>query len=132
MNVIANVCERVGANVDNVRKGIGSDDRIGSRFSRGSAMGVLLPKDVFIIHTADQNDYDFRILKAVEDVTTQKLVMFEKIVEHFGEDLSGFRFAFWGLAFKPNTDDKEAPAIVLQSPPRRRRDRHRPRPRGHE
>ena len=118
MNEIANVCERVGANVDNVRKGIGSDDRIGSRFLFAGIGygGSCFPKDVkAIIHTADQNDYDFRILKAVEDVNaTQKLLMFEKIVKHFGEDLTGLRFAFWGLAFKPNTDDmREAPAIVL-------------------
>ena len=118
MNEIANVCERVGANVDNVRKGIGSDDRIGSRFLFAGIGygGSCFPKDVkAIIHTADKNDYDFRILKAVEDVNaTQKLLMFEKIVKHFGEDLSGLRFAFWGLAFKPNTDDmREAPAIVL-------------------
>ncbi len=118
MNEIANVCERVGANVDNVRKGIGSDDRIGSRFLFAGIGygGSCFPKDVkAIIHTADKNDYDFRILKAVEDVNaTQKLLMFEKIVKHFGEDLTGLRFAFWGLAFKPNTDDmREAPAIVL-------------------
>ncbi len=118
MNEIANVCERVGANVDNVRKGIGSDDRIGSRFLFAGIGygGSCFPKDVkAIIHTADKNDYDFRILKAVEDVNaTQKLLMFEKIVRHFGEDLSGLRFALWGLAFKPNTDDmREAPAIVL-------------------
>jgi len=118
MNEIANVCERVGANVDNVRKGIGSDDRIGSRFLFAGIGygGSCFPKDVkAIIHTADKNDYDFRILKAVEAVNaTQKLLMFEKIVKHFGEDLTGLRFAFWGLAFKPNTDDmREAPAIVL-------------------
>ncbi|MGD2018930.1 MAG: UDP-glucose/GDP-mannose dehydrogenase family protein [Planctomycetota bacterium] len=118
MNEIANVCERVGANVDNVRKGIGSDDRIGSRFLFAGIGygGSCFPKDVkAIIHTADKNDYDFRILKAVEAVNaTQKRLLFDKIVEQFGADLTGLRFAFWGLAFKPNTDDmREAPAIVL-------------------
>lgn len=118
MNEIANVCELVGADVDNVRKGIGSDDRIGSRFLfAGTGYGgSCFPKDVkAIIHTADSLDYDFKILKAVEDVNaSQKLIMFRKIVDHFGEDLSGKRFALWGLAFKPNTDDmREAPAIVL-------------------
>ena len=112
------MCERVGANVDNVRKGIGSDDRIGSRFLfAGTGYGgSCFPKDVkAIIHTADSLDYDFKILKAVEDVNaSQKLIMYRKIVQHFGEDLSGKRFALWGLAFKPNTDDmREAPAIVL-------------------
>ncbi len=118
MNEIANVCERVGANVDNVRKGIGSDDRIGSRFlfSGIGYGGSCFPKDVkAIIHTADANDYDFKILKAVEDVNAdQKMLLYRKIVKHFGEDLTGRRFALWGLAFKPNTDDmREAPAIVL-------------------
>ncbi len=118
MNEIANVCELVGANVDNVRKGIGSDDRIGSRFlfSGIGYGGSCFPKDVkAIIHTAETHDYDFKILKAVEDVNAdQKLLMARKITKHFGEDLSGKRFAFWGLAFKPNTDDmREAPAIVL-------------------
>jgi UDPglucose 6-dehydrogenase len=118
MNEIANVCELVGADVDNVRKGIGSDDRIGSRFLfAGTGYGgSCFPKDVkAIIHTADEHDYDFRILKAVEDVNAhQKLILHRKIVKHFGEDLSGLRFALWGLAFKPNTDDmREAPATVL-------------------
>ncbi|QDV09754.1 UDP-glucose 6-dehydrogenase [Planctomycetes bacterium Poly30] len=118
MNEIANVCELVGANVDNVRKGIGSDDRIGSRFlfSGIGYGGSCFPKDVkAIIHTADKHGYDFKILKSVEDVNAdQKLLMFRKITQHFGEDLTGKRFALWGLAFKPNTDDmREAPAIVL-------------------
>ncbi|MEM9379725.1 MAG: UDP-glucose/GDP-mannose dehydrogenase family protein [Planctomycetota bacterium] len=118
MNEIANVCELVGADVDNVRKGIGSDDRIGSRFLfAGTGYGgSCFPKDVkAIIHTATENDYDFRILKAVEEVNAQqKLLLYRKIVSHFGADLSGKRFALWGLAFKPNTDDmREAPATVL-------------------
>ena len=118
MNEIANLCELVGANVDNVRKGIGSDDRIGSRFlfSGTGYGGSCFPKDVkAIIHTAEVNDYDFRILKAVEDVNAhQKLILYRKIIKHFGEDLTGKRFALWGLAFKPNTDDmREAPAVIL-------------------
>lgn len=118
MNEIANVCELVGANVDNVRKGIGSDDRIGSRFLfAGTGYGgSCFPKDVkAIIHTSDAVGYDFKILKSVEEVNArQKLVLFEKIKRHFGDDLTGKRFALWGLAFKPNTDDmREAPAIVL-------------------
>jgi len=118
MNEIANLCELVGANVDNVRKGIGSDDRIGSRFlfSGTGYGGSCFPKDVkAIIHTAEENDYDFRILKSVEDVNAhQKLILYRKITKHFGEDLTGKRFALWGLAFKPNTDDmREAPAIIL-------------------
>ncbi len=118
MNEIANVCELVGANVDNVRKGIGSDDRIGSRFlfSGIGYGGSCFPKDVkAIIHTADKHDYNFQMMKAVEEVNaSQKLLMYRKIVDHFGEDLTGKRFALWGLAFKPNTDDmREAPAIVL-------------------
>ncbi|MCA9000604.1 MAG: UDP-glucose/GDP-mannose dehydrogenase family protein, partial [Planctomycetes bacterium] len=118
MNEIANVCSLVGANVDHVRRGIGSDDRIGSRFlfSGVGYGGSCFPKDVqAIVHTADQHQYDFKILKAVEKVNElQKQLLFKMIVEKFGEDLSGRRFALWGLAFKPNTDDmREAPAIVL-------------------
>ncbi|MDF1837114.1 MAG: UDP-glucose/GDP-mannose dehydrogenase family protein [Planctomycetota bacterium] len=118
MNEIANVCSLVGANVDNVRRGIGSDERIGSRFlfSGVGYGGSCFPKDVqAIVHTADKHEYDFKILKAVESVNElQKQVLFGMIVEKFGADLSGRRFALWGLAFKPNTDDmREAPAIVL-------------------
>jgi UDPglucose 6-dehydrogenase len=118
MNEIANVCSLVGANVDNVRRGIGSDERIGSRFlfSGVGYGGSCFPKDVqAIVHTADKHKYDFKILKAVESVNElQKQVLFGMIVEKFGADLSGRRFALWGLAFKPNTDDmREAPAIVL-------------------
>jgi len=118
MNEIANVCDLVGANVDDVRRGIGSDERIGSRFlfSGVGYGGSCFPKDVqAIVHTADKNGYDFRILKAVEKVNElQKQVLFQFVTERFGKDLSGHRFALWGLAFKPNTDDmREAPAIVL-------------------
>jgi len=118
MNEIANVCDKVGANIDSVRRGIGSDERIGSRFLFAGVGygGSCFPKDVkAIIHTAEDAGYDFRIVKAVEAVNeTQKRVLFEQVSEHFGADLSGRRFAVWGLAFKPNTDDmREAPALVL-------------------
>ncbi|MCL4138214.1 UNVERIFIED_CONTAM: hypothetical protein GTU68_062811 [Idotea baltica] len=117
MNEIANICTRVGANVNHVRAGIGTDDRIGSRFlfSGCGYGGSCFPKDVqAIVKTAEQHGYDFKILKAVEEVNErQKHVLFEKTKEHFG-DLTGKHFAVWGLAFKPNTDDmREAPAIVL-------------------
>ncbi|MFT5050823.1 MAG: UDPglucose 6-dehydrogenase [Chlamydiales bacterium] len=118
MNEVANVCQKVGANVDAVRRGIGSDDRIGSRFlfSGVGYGGSCFPKDVkAIIKTSDDNGYDFKILKAVEDVNErQKHLLFEMISEHFGSDLKGKHFAIWGLAFKPNTDDmREAPSITL-------------------
>ncbi|MEZ6003675.1 MAG: UDP-glucose/GDP-mannose dehydrogenase family protein [Planctomycetota bacterium] len=118
MNEIANVCSLVGANVDHVRRGIGSDERIGSRFlfSGVGYGGSCFPKDVkAIVHTADQFGYDFKILKAVEDVNElQKQLLVQFITDRFGKDLTGRRFALWGLAFKPNTDDmREAPAIVI-------------------
>jgi UDPglucose 6-dehydrogenase len=117
MNEIANICTRVGANVNHVRAGIGTDERIGSRFlfSGCGYGGSCFPKDVqAVVKTAEQHGYDFKILKAVEEVNErQKHVLFEKTKEHFG-DLTGKHFAVWGLAFKPNTDDmREAPAIVL-------------------
>ncbi|MFT7485291.1 MAG: UDPglucose 6-dehydrogenase [Candidatus Paceibacteria bacterium] len=117
MNEIANICTRVGANVNHVRAGIGTDERIGSRFlfSGCGYGGSCFPKDVqAIVKTAEQHGYDFKILKAVEEVNErQKHVLFERAKEHFG-DLKGKHFALWGLAFKPNTDDmREAPAIVL-------------------
>jgi UDPglucose 6-dehydrogenase len=118
MNEIANLCTRVGANIDMVRRGIGSDERIGSRFlfSGVGYGGSCFPKDVkAVIHTAADHEYDFRILRAVEDVNeAQKHVQFAQITSEFGVDLKGRRFAIWGLAFKPNTDDmREAPAVVL-------------------
>lgn len=117
MNEIANICERVGANVNHVRKGIGTDARIGSRFLFPGCGygGSCFPKDVqAIVRTAEEHGYEFRILKAVEEVNErQKHTLFEKAEKHFG-DLKGKHFAIWGLAFKPNTDDmREAPAIVL-------------------
>ena len=118
MNEIANICNRVGANVDLVRKGIGSDARIGSRFLFAGLGygGSCFPKDVqAIVKTSAQNGYDFRILQAVEEVNeSQKRLLFDMVSQHFGGDLKGKRLAVWGLAFKPNTDDmREAPAIVV-------------------
>ncbi len=118
MNEIAQICDRVGANVDQVRKGIGSDRRIGSPFLFPGIGygGSCFPKDVkAIMATARQHDYVFQILEAVETVNeNQKTLMAEKIVSVFGEDLSGRTFGVWGLAFKPNTDDmREAAAVPL-------------------
>ena len=118
MNEIANLCGLVGADVDCVRQGIGSDERIGSRFlfSGVGYGGSCFPKDVqAIMHTAKEHGYDFKIVEAVEAVNErQKGIQFDQITAAFGEDLSGLRFAIWGLAFKPNTDDmREAPALVL-------------------
>lgn len=118
MNEIANICSRVGANIDSVRKGIGSDRRIGSRFLFAGLGygGSCFPKDVkAVVRTSEEHNYDFKILRAVEDVNElQKKLLFELVRQHFGEQLSGKRFAIWGLAFKPNTDDmREAPAVVV-------------------
>ena len=118
MNDIANLCELVGANVNMVRKGIGSDPRIGTKFIYPGVGygGSCFPKDVkAIIKTGKQNGYELKVLQAVEDVNdAQKYVLVKKIKSHFGEDLSGMTFAIWGLSFKPNTDDlREAPAIVI-------------------
>jgi UDPglucose 6-dehydrogenase len=118
MNEIANICSLVGANVNHVRQGIGTDERIGSRFlfSGCGYGGSCFPKDVqAIVKTAEEHGYDFQILKAVEAVNErQKSVLFEKAREHFKGDLAGKHFAVWGLAFKPNTNDmREAPSIVL-------------------
>jgi len=118
MNEIANICNKVGANVDLVRKGIGSDNRIGSRFLFAGLGygGSCFPKDVkAIVKTAEENQYDFRVLKAVEAVNeSQKRLLYDQVKEHFQGELAGKRFAVWGLAFKPNTDDmREAPAIVV-------------------
>ncbi|MEM6342859.1 MAG: UDP-glucose/GDP-mannose dehydrogenase family protein [Bacteroidota bacterium] len=118
MNEIANLCEKVGANVDNVRRGMGTDSRIGARFLFPGVGygGSCFPKDVSaLFKTARQYDYDFSILDSVMGVNQrQKSVMVQKIVEQFGEDLAGKTFGVWGLAFKPNTDDiREAPALVI-------------------
>ena len=118
MNDVANLCEIVGANINLVRKGIGSDSRIGNKFIYPGIGygGSCFPKDVkALIKTADENGYSLRVLKAVEDVNDdQKSVMFDKILKYFNNDLKGKTVALWGLSFKPETDDmREAPALVL-------------------
>lgn len=118
INDIANLCEIVGADVDNVRKGIGSDIRIGNKFIYpGTGYGgSCFPKDVqALVKTADENNYSLDILKAVEAVNyRQKTVIPAKIFNLFGKNLKGKKFALWGLAFKPKTDDiREAPALVI-------------------
>jgi len=117
MNDIANLCEIMGADVNMVRRGIGSDSRIGNKFIYPGIGygGSCFPKDVkALIKTADENGYNMRILKAVEDVNdSQKSRLFYKAQNYFG-DLKGKTFALWGLSFKPKTDDmREAPALVL-------------------
>jgi len=118
MNEIANICSLVGANVDQVRKGIGTDARIGSRFLFAGLGygGSCFPKDVkAIVHTSAELGYEFQILQAVETVNErQKRLLFERVNAHYGGKLAGKRFAIWGLSFKPNTDDmREAPALVV-------------------
>ena len=118
MNDIANLCERVGANATMVRKGIGSDPRIGYKFIYPGVGygGSCFPKDVkAIINTAKNFGYELKVLKAVEEVNeNQKQVIVEKVISQFGKNLDGMTFAIWGLSFKPNTDDlREAPALVI-------------------
>lgn len=118
MNDVANLCELVGADVNMVRKGIGSDSRIGNKFLYpGTGYGgSCFPKDVkALIHTAEKNGYDMKVLKAVEQVNEkQKNVLFEKFNKHFSGDIKGKKVAIWGLSFKPDTDDmREAPSLVL-------------------
>jgi UDPglucose 6-dehydrogenase len=118
MNEIAQLCERLGADVDMVRKGIGSDERIGKRFLFPGIGygGSCFPKDVqALVKSSTEAGYDFRILDAVMDVNErQKLHLMPKIRKFFGGSLSGKHFALWGLAFKPNTDDiREAPALYM-------------------
>lgn len=117
MNEIARLCELLGADVDNVRMGVGSDDRIGKRFLFPGIGygGSCFPKDVkALVHSAASVDYDFKILKAVEDVNAaQKKALVPKIMQHYGS-IEGKTIALWGLAFKPNTDDiREAPALEM-------------------
>lgn len=118
MNDIANLCELVGADVDQVRIGIGSDSRIGKRFLFPGVGfgGSCFPKDVeALIRTGKENDYDLQILKSVVKVNNrQKLLLAKKLVRYFGDDLTGKSIGIWGLAFKPNTDDiREAPALYI-------------------
>lgn len=118
MNEIANLCDRVGADVDAVRAGIGSDRRIGSSFLFPGVGfgGSCFPKDVQALERlADEVAYDFDLIRAVHRVNElQKRLLVERVVGRFGEDLSGRRFAVWGLAFKPKTDDiRDAPSLVI-------------------
>lgn len=119
MNEVANVCERVGANVDNIRRGIGTDSRIGPRFLFAGIGygGSCFPKDVQAIHhTAAQNDYDFKVLDSVMNVNEkQKVSIVKKMEEYYDtSDFSGKTFGLWGLSFKPETDDiREAPALYI-------------------
>jgi len=118
MNEIAQLCERMGADVDMVRLGVGSDARIGKRFlfSGIGYGGSCFPKDVqALVKSSAEVGYDFQILNAVMDVNKkQKLHLMPKINKYFNDDLAGKHFAFWGLAFKPNTDDiREAPALDM-------------------
>jgi UDPglucose 6-dehydrogenase len=118
MNDIANLCEIVGADVNAVRKGIGSDSRIGKKFIYpGTGYGgSCFPKDVkALIKTADSYSYSMRVLKAVEEVNDdQKSILFNKLNKHFDYNLKGKHFALWGLSFKPQTDDmREAPSLVI-------------------
>jgi UDPglucose 6-dehydrogenase len=118
INEIANLCERVGADVHAVRRGIGTDRRIGPHFLFPGVGygGSCFPKDIHaIISTAQDNQLDFTLLRAVEEVNDrQKRVLVGRILEHYDGDVSGRRFAIWGLAFKPRTDDmREAPAVVI-------------------
>jgi UDPglucose 6-dehydrogenase len=118
MNELALLAERVGADIEQVRKGIGSDPRIGTHFLYAGTGygGSCFPKDVkALIHTGHQNGLPLKVLTAVEEANDhQKTVLVEKVVARFGNDLAGRRFAVWGLAFKPNTDDmREAPSRVI-------------------
>ena len=118
MNDIANLCELVGADVNMVRSGIGSDSRIGRKFLYPGCGygGSCFPKDVkALIKTAEENGYTMRVLKMVEEVNeSQKDILFRKLQKYYHNDLKGKTIAMWGLAFKPETDDmREAPALVL-------------------
>ncbi|PIM51284.1 UDP-glucose 6-dehydrogenase [Roseateles chitinivorans] len=118
MNELALLAEKVGADIELVRRGIGSDPRIGYQFLYAGAGygGSCFPKDVkALVRTGREHDQELKVLNAVEEANDrQKLVLVDKIVARFGEDLAGKRFALWGLAFKPNTDDmREAPSLVI-------------------
>ncbi|PMD92070.1 hypothetical protein BWI97_21050 [Siphonobacter sp. BAB-5405] len=116
MNEIANLCEKVGANVDDIRRGIGTDSRIGKRFLFAGIGygGSCFPKDVQALHkTSKDYDYDFSILQSVMTVNEdQKTKLIPHVLDYFGGDVKGKTIAIWGLAFKPYTDDiREAPAL---------------------
>ncbi len=118
MNDVANLCEIVGADINLVRKGIGSDPRIGNKFIYPGIGygGSCFPKDVkALVRTAKENGHNMRILQAVEDVNEdQKHVLFNKVTKHYNGELKGKTFAIWGLSFKPKTDDmREAPSLVI-------------------
>lgn len=118
MNEIANLCELVGADVDAVRKGIGSDERIGKRFLFPGIGygGSCFPKDVqALVKSSNENAYEFQILKSVIEVNErQKTILVDKILQYYKNDIQGKHFALWGLAFKPETDDiREAPALYI-------------------
>ena len=118
MNDMANLCEIIGADISMVRKGIGADERIGSKFLYAGCGygGSCFPKDVkALVKTAQQNAYPMRILEAVEAVNDdQKKILFHKLQKYYNNDLNGKKIALWGLAFKPETDDmREAPALAL-------------------
>jgi UDPglucose 6-dehydrogenase len=118
MNEVANLCELTGANVDWVRIGIGSDNRIGKRFlfSGIGYGGSCFPKDVLALsHTSKENQYDFRLLESVMEVNKQqKRVLFNKLKKYYGNSIKEKTFAMWGLAFKPETDDiRDAPSVEL-------------------
>ena len=118
MNEMANLADRVGADIEDVRRGIGLDPRIGHHFIYAGAGygGSCFPKDVkALIHSAESENYEAHIMRSVDQVNqAQKRVLFDKATAHFEDDLTGLTFAFWGLAFKPNTDDmREAPSLTL-------------------
>ncbi|ARS42819.1 UDP-glucose 6-dehydrogenase [Sphingobacteriaceae bacterium GW460-11-11-14-LB5] len=118
MNEVANLCELVGADVDSVRRGIGSDDRIGKRFLFPGVGygGSCFPKDVqALVKSSDDYAYDFQILKSVMEVNErQKTILVDKVLKYYKGDIKGKHFALWGLAFKPETDDiREAPALYI-------------------
>ncbi|WP_293304202.1 UDP-glucose dehydrogenase family protein [Pedobacter sp. UBA5917] len=118
MNEVANLCELVGADVDAVRKGIGSDERIGKRFLFPGVGygGSCFPKDVqALVKSSDDYAYDFQILKSVMEVNErQKTILVDKVLKYYKNDINGKHFALWGLAFKPETDDiREAPALYI-------------------